>query len=98
METVTPFVYDNIEDIDDGHFPFSALVDNNHELDSEWWAVNDAKWFVDSSGFGRPNEPALTIDAFVAELRAYVAEHPSHGFALIGVGQFQVYVGAFERK
>ena len=98
MDTVIPFAYDDVEDVDETHFPFPVLVDDDHILDSEWWAVNDKIWFVDSSGFGQPGEPALTAEQFAAELRSYVADNPEHGFAIIGIGQFQVHVGAFERK
>jgi hypothetical protein len=48
--------------------------------------------FVDSSGFGAPDEPALTIDQFYSKVKA------GFGYAVIEAGQFQVYVGVFERK
>lgn len=48
--------------------------------------------FVDSSGFGATNEPALTQGQFYQELK------PGFGYAVIEAGQFQVYVGEFEVK
>lgn len=45
--------------------------------------------FVDSSGFGMPGEPALTLGEFAALLK------PGHGYAVIEAGQFQVYIGEF---
>lgn len=41
---------------------------------------------VDSSGFGRPGEAALTTDEFVDNLKA------GHAYAIVEAGQFQVYV------
>ena len=52
-----------------------------------------AEHFVDSSGFGSPNEPAMTGDAF----QRLVADRPGHGWAITEAGQFQVYVTEFIR-
>lgn len=46
-------------------------------------------YFVDSSGFGAPNEPALTIDEFMNKLKK------GHGYAIVEAGQFQVYIAEF---
>ncbi len=62
------------------------------------WKRADKVWFVDSSGFGREGEPALTIAQFKRELREWFEHHPACGFAVIEAGQFQVYVAAFERR
>jgi hypothetical protein len=51
-----------------------------------------ATWFVDSSGFGAPGEPALTVEEFIDRLR------PGSAYAIVGVGQFQVYVAEFEKN
>ncbi len=94
--TVEPFVYDDVEDIGQGQFPFPLTTDLL--LSDEWEEVPDQdRWFIDSSGFGSESEPALTIPTFRRELAAYVREHPDHGFGLDGVGQFQVYVRAYRR-
>ena len=53
-----------------------------------------AQYFVDASGFGQKGEPALTTDEF----RAVVAENPGFGWAITEAGQFQVYVGQFEKR
>lgn len=50
-----------------------------------------AEHFVDKSGFGGEHEPAKTLDRFVKELVV------GHGYAMIEEGQFQCYVGEFER-
>ena len=48
-------------------------------------------YFVDSSGFGSEDEPAMTIEMFKRQLKV------GYGYAVIEEGQFQVYVGEFER-
>ena len=49
------------------------------------------EYFVDASGFGAPGEPALTIPQFIGTLRE------NYGYAIIEAGQFQVYIGEFQR-
>ena len=95
VETVEPFVFDSPADVKTGrNFPIPDLT----ELPlSDRWEETDQKWFVDSSGLGRDDEPALTADQFRAELLEYVQQHPGHGFGLSGTGQFQVYVSAYRR-
>ena len=73
-------------------FPFPHL---GPFVPEGWEQVEDANWFVDSSGWGRDDEPALSVRRFKNELRAYVEEHPDHGFGIIEAGQFQLYVAAF---
>jgi hypothetical protein len=57
-------------------------------------------FFVDSSGFGRDDEPALTYPVFVRKIEALMKKHePYPLFAVLsGVGQFQVYYSVFIRK
>lgn len=52
-------------------------------------------WTVDASGFGAPDEPALTQDQFLVRVRAELAKHPNTGFAITESGQFQVFVGVY---
>ena len=60
--------------------------------DPEWAEVPDHEaLFVDISGFGRNNEPALSQEQFLAKLEA------GYGYALIEHGQFQGYVQKFYR-
>jgi len=56
----------------------------------EGWRQTDT-FFVDSSGMGGQNEPALTLDQLIAEVKE------GYGYALISVGQFQAYIAEFER-
>lgn len=74
-------------------FPFPYLED----YVPRGWMRADKEWFVDSSGFGTEDEPALTAQQFRESLREYIAAHPGSGFAIVEAGQFQVYVAAFER-
>lgn len=56
------------------------------------WKVVET-FFVDSSGMGSESELALTARRFITEkLEA------GFGYALIEVGQFQVYVGKFRER
>ena len=48
-------------------------------------------YFVDASGMGQPDEPALTLAQFAAVLE------PGKGYATVSEGQFQVHVGVYER-
>ncbi len=47
-------------------------------------------FFVDKTGEGLASEPALTLPAFIATLKA------GYGYATIEEGPFQCYVGVFE--
>lgn len=60
-----------------------------------WVKREDAEWFCDSSGFGAPGEPALTIEQFKAALREHITQYPGDGYAIVEVGQFQCYVAVF---
>ena len=48
-------------------------------------------YFVDSSGFGETGEAALTIHQFLGKIKS------GAGYAVTEAGQFQVYIGEFER-
>jgi len=47
-------------------------------------------YFVDSSGFGRPGEGALTADEFVERVKS------GYGYAIVEAGEFQVKIGVFD--
>jgi len=87
-----PHVPDSAEEIR-GYppIPFPDL----REFESAEWKDTEESWFVDSSGMGSDNEPALTVSQFKLELEAYHKANPTHGFGLTGMGQFQVYMSAF---
>jgi len=52
------------------------------------WIKNDV-FFVDSSGFGGPDEPAMTFEQFLNHVK------DGRGYAIISAGQFQVYIQEF---
>ncbi|KPJ96729.1 MAG: hypothetical protein AMS18_00275 [Gemmatimonas sp. SG8_17] len=55
-------------------------------------------FFVDSSGFGRPGEPALTINEFIdrANYLIFDSDEPVY-WAITEAGQFQVYITAYHK-
>ncbi|RLC34145.1 hypothetical protein DRH14_03600 [Candidatus Shapirobacteria bacterium] len=54
--------------------------------------------FCDNSGLGGSNEPASTKNQTIVEVEQLMAEHDKLYVGLIGIGQFQVYVGVFIKK
>lgn len=54
------------------------------------WQLGET-YFVDNSGFGSEGEPALTPRQFGFKVKE------GFGYAIIEAGQFQVYIGEFER-
>jgi len=55
------------------------------------------EFFVDNSGWGSSNEPALTSDRFIRDLADLLKENPSCYSFITNCGQFQVYVGIFKK-
>jgi hypothetical protein len=68
-------------------FPFPDFGDYRPK---GWELVEEH--FVDSSGFGRDDESALSLNQFLNKLQI------GHGYAIIEQGQFQVFIGEFARK
>jgi hypothetical protein len=56
-----------------------------------------ADMLVDSSGVSAPGKPALTFEAFVAHVRADIADGNRYHYAIRQAGEFQVHVGVYER-
>jgi hypothetical protein len=56
-----------------------------------WRRTSRQPLFVDSSGFGAPDEPALTQEQFLDALTIGKA------YGVIEAGQFQVYVAEYEK-
>jgi len=89
----TPYVYGRVGDVVDMiPFPFPFLGDY---LPEGWEQVGTH--FVDSSGLGADDEPALSVGQFVALIEEHIGEHPGTGWAITSAGQFQVYVGEYRR-
>jgi len=75
--------------------PFPNL--GSHEPDG-WELTDEGDWFfVDKSGFGASDEPALTVPQFLNQLEAYHANHPGYGYAIVEEGPFQVFVAPFRK-
>jgi hypothetical protein len=62
----------------------------------EGWKLVE-ELFCDKSGFGAPGEAALTIKQFREKVLEYYKTKKSYGYGMIEEGQFQCYVGVFER-
>lgn len=54
-----------------------------------WEEVN--RYFVDKTGWGTENEPALTVPAFIHKIKV------GKGYAIVEEGEFQVYIGEFAK-
>ena len=98
-EGLTPFVYAEVSEVRDGSrdsiFPFPFLGDHT----PEGWTLADTH-FVDSSGLGQDDEPALSVEQFLdlIESRMSDPDRPhTIGWGITEAGQFQVYVGEFHR-
>ena len=74
------------EDHDPGVFNCPHLGDY---IPEGWVEIEEL--FVDSSGFGSENEPALTTDQFLEKVKGGL------GYAVSEAGQFQVFVRVFKR-
>jgi hypothetical protein len=68
--------------------PFPFLGDY---LPQGWRYTDREPIFVDTSGFGKENEPALTLRGFLEALE------PNKAYGVVESGQFQAYVREFER-
>lgn len=84
------------ESIEDLNFENLRAIPNLGDFTPVGWEKTETEWFVDHSGWGQEGEPALTIDQFVRAVKAHFATHPTAGYAITEVGQFQLYVTAFE--
>lgn len=94
-EEQRPFVYWDIAEVDSRQsFPFPNLGDY---VPRGWVTVGD-RYFCDSSGFGALDEPAMTACQLRSEIKRRIAASPSAlGWAVVEVGQFQLYVQAYRR-
>lgn len=55
------------------------------------------EWFVDASGFGAEDEPAMTRRAVFVELEEHMKQGNLYCYAITEAGQFQVYIGIFRK-
>lgn len=93
-DDLVPFVPHSADDVDYWPpFPFPNLG----YFEPDGWEKTEQHWFVDKTGRGLPNEPALTHEQFIRELRRYIAANAGHGLAITEEGEFQVVISAFRR-
>lgn len=100
QEGLTPYVFFDTVEVDRAasrsRFPFPYIGDHEPE---GWTEVE--RHFVDSSGFGADDEPALSVRQFTRVLRDAIDEAKGKhlvGWAIVSAGQFQVYVGQFHKE
>ena len=79
---------------------FKAKVDRDADIFKKVKVIEDNdkpglekvnEYFVDSSGFGSSSEPALTANAFLAQVKA------NRYYGITSQGQFQVYISEYEK-
>lgn len=74
-------------------FPFPNLGSHRPK---GWKLVEEL--FVDSSGWGADNEPALSVTQLRAKLLELQRSDKTYGYGVTEAGQFQLYLGVFERQ
>ena len=89
-----PFVYWPGDDLGPP-FPFPSLGD----YVPDGWELTD-NFMADSSGFGRPGEPALTPEELREHIEKVLSDNPKDtiGWAVIEIGQFQIVIGQFRKE
>jgi len=75
-------------------FPLPHLGDACADIDGEEERVETL--FVDSSGLGADDEPALSINQFKDQLKSLLEEHGPLKLAIEDQGQFQVYIAIWK--
>jgi hypothetical protein len=96
-ENKIPFVFEQ-SDIDDLRTQLQAgktlrflIPFLGNYIPQGWRHTDRPLLFVDTSGFGREDEPALTTRAFVEAIE------PGKAYAVVETGQFQAYLREYER-
>lgn len=95
-----PYVFWDDADVDSNS---ARAIPNIGSYVPEGWEEYGDALFVDSSGFGGDREPALSIDQYTAKVKELIAEADdipgpvTLGFAIVEVGQFQVYIQPFKK-
>jgi len=80
----TPFLIESEEDKE----RIREIPSIGSHIPKGWVLVQ--RFFVDKSGLGAKDEPALTFHQFLEKVRI------GFGYAIIDEGQFQVYIGEFK--
>lgn len=75
---------------DDCTFEDLRGIPNIGDYRPKGWELVD-QYFVDKTGIGYEDEPALTTNQLLAKMK------PGMGYAIIEEGEFQIYVGEFKK-
>ena len=75
-------------------FPFPNIGDDSVEVDKRLERITSL--FCDKSGFGAPDEPALTMNQLMSTLTELLEEHGPLRLAIEEEGQFQLYIGVWK--
>jgi len=65
-------------------------------LPYDWKFLDNGGLFVDSSGFGSDNEPALSVRQCLETISKLFRIRGDLGFAICSEGQFQLTIGVYE--
>ena len=65
-------------------------------LPYDWKFLDNGGLFVDSSGFGADNEPALSVRQCLETISKLLRIRDDLGFAICSEGQFQLTIGVYE--
>jgi hypothetical protein len=60
-----------------------------------WVRTEIEPLFVDATGHGRDDEPALTLQAFVKELRKYAKARDHYAVGIVEAGECQVVIALY---
>jgi len=78
-------------------FNTKAIADKLN-IPFSWKILDNGGLFVDSSGFGSDNEPALSVKQFLGMISKLYDFRKDLGFAICSEGQFQLTVGVYEES
>jgi hypothetical protein len=84
-----PFIGDNVPD---GWERVNVWEDDDWPERSKYEYEGSGCYMVDTSGYGSPEEPALTVSQMGEIFK------PGFGYALVESGQFQGHIGVFQKK
>ena len=80
--------------------PYIAKCDSDRQVKKCWrlgdyipkgWKLVNT-YFVDNSGLGTNDEPALSFGQFLSKVKK------GYGYAIGDVGQFQIYINEYQRR
>lgn len=95
---ITPYLIPSNQCLDEvfnqNVLPFPSIGDADEDFDKVFKRIDTL--FCDSSGFGASNEPALTREQLHVKLGEIINSHGSIYVAIIGTGQFQLYLGVWK--